>query len=122
MKKKKGGELDEEKVAGAMLNVAMNENFIPKTSLNEAVKYKNITSQDVDKILSDDSYDVESNYDHNKSRQAVDQILGSANRMKLKASDFDNIDDLEMLLFKNSDENQKYILKKKNNTWSIGKV
>jgi hypothetical protein len=35
MKKKKGGELDEEKVAGAMLNVAMNENFIPKTSLNE---------------------------------------------------------------------------------------
>jgi hypothetical protein len=97
-------------------------NYIPKTSLNEAVKYKNITSQDVDKILSDDSYAVESNYDHNKSRQAVDQILGSANRMKLKASDFDNIDDLEMLLFKDSDENQKYILKKKNDTWSIGKV
>ena len=122
MKKKKGGELDEEKVAEAMLKVALNENFIPKTSLNEAVKYKNITSQDVDKILSDDSYAVESNYDHNKSRQAVDQILGSANRMKLKSSDFDNIDDLEMLLFKDSDENQKYILKKKNDTWSIGKV
>jgi hypothetical protein len=42
--------------------------------------------------------------------------------MKLKSSDFDNIDDLEMLLFKDSDENQKYILKKKNDTWSIGKV
>jgi uncharacterized protein YnzC (UPF0291/DUF896 family) len=35
MKKKKGGELDEEKVAEAMLKVALNENFIPKTSLNE---------------------------------------------------------------------------------------